>query len=99
STLLPSTTLFRSEEQSLVGGLGLGLAVVMWNYSGWDTPSTTLGETRAPEQTFRRALFVALPVVTIAYLLPVAIALGSGVEATAWGTGGWPPVAAPVRVV
>ena len=43
--------------------IGLGLAVVMWNYSGWDTPSTTLGETRAPEHTFRRALFVALPVV------------------------------------
>jgi len=76
--------------------IGLGLAVVMWNYSGWDTPSTTLGETRAPEHTFRRALFVALPVVTNAYLLPVAIALGSGVEATAWGTGGWPRIATAV---
>ncbi len=28
--------------------LGLGLAVLMWNYSGWDTPSTILGETRRP---------------------------------------------------
>ena len=33
--------------------LGLGLAVVMWNYSGWDTPSTILGEARSPERAFR----------------------------------------------
>ena len=41
------------EGQTLGAGLGVGLAVVMWNYSGWDTPSTCLGETRAPERTFR----------------------------------------------
>ena len=45
--------------QGLVEGLGLGLAVMMWNYSGWDTPTTCLGETRAPETAFRRALFMA----------------------------------------
>src|SRR5262245_28672886 len=28
-----------AEGQSLGAGLGLGLAVVMWNYGGWDTPS------------------------------------------------------------
>jgi len=30
------------------GSLGFGLAVVMWNYSGWDTPTTVLGETAGP---------------------------------------------------
>ena len=39
---------FAPGEGSLVAGLGLGLAVMMWNYSGWDNPSTVLGETRAP---------------------------------------------------
>jgi len=74
--------------------IGLGLAVVMWNYSGWDTPSTALGETRAPEHTFRRALFVALPIIALSYALPVAIALSHDtVDARAWGTGGWPRIA------
>ena len=57
------------EGHTVGTSLGLGLAVVMWNYSGWDTPSTCLGETRAPEQAFRRALFVALPVIAAGYVL------------------------------
>src|SRR5205823_4904375 len=44
-----------------IEALGLGLAVVMWNYSGWDTPATVLGETRAPERTFRLAALLAMP--------------------------------------
>jgi amino acid transporter len=76
-----------------VATVGLGIAVVMWNYSGWDTPSTALGETRAPEHAFRRALLVALPVITLAYVLPVAVALGSGADAATWETGAWPRIA------
>ena len=74
--------------------LGLGLAVVMWNYSGWDAPSTVLGETRAPERTFRRAAFLALPVLTVSYVLPVGVALASGAaEWSAWTTGMLPVIA------
>src|SRR5262245_39198259 len=61
-------------EQGLAT-LGLGLAVVMWNYSGFDTPSTILGETRSPERAFRSAMFGALIVLTAAYVLPVGAAL------------------------
>ncbi|MGH7310788.1 MAG: APC family permease, partial [Candidatus Rokuibacteriota bacterium] len=83
-----------AEGQSLSAGLGLGLAVVMWNYSGWDTPSTCLGETRAPEQAFRRALLLALPVIAAAYLLPMAVALSSGGLAwSEWTTGVLPRIA------
>ena len=32
----------------MIEGIGLGLAVMMWNYSGWDNPTTCLGETRSP---------------------------------------------------
>ena len=85
---------FMAEDQTLLGGLGLGLAVMMWNYSGWDTPSTTLGETRAPERAFRTALFVALPVIACANLLPVTVALASGaVTWTTWDTGALPLIA------
>jgi amino acid transporter len=83
-------------EQGL-SALGLGLAVVMWNYSGWDTPSTILGETRSPERAFRSAMFLALPVLTLAYVLPVGAALASGAyEWSRWDTGVLPEIARSV---
>ena len=88
---------FLPEGQTLGAGLGLGLAVVMWNYSGWDTPSTCLGETRAPEHMYRRALFLALPLITLAYVGPVAVALASGATSwSAWDTGTLPAAASAV---
>jgi amino acid transporter len=88
---------FAADETSLGAGLGLGLAVMMWNYSGWDTPSTCLGEARAPERAFRRALFLALPVIAAAYVLPVGAALATGAtDWTAWQTGALPTIAAAV---
>ena len=77
--------------------LGFGLAVLMWNYSGWDTPTTVLGETRAPERAFRAASLLALPVLAIAYLLPMGAALATGVvEWSQWTTGSLPVVARAV---
>jgi amino acid transporter len=75
--------------------VGLGLAVVMWNYSGWDTPSTALGETRAAARSFRHASLVALAIVTLAYLAPVAVGLAAA-DRTTWGTGAWPRIASAV---
>jgi amino acid transporter len=86
-----------AERRSLGAGLGLGLAVVMWNYSGWDTPSTCLGEAKTPEHGFRRALFVALPVISAAYVLPVGVVLASGAtDWTRWETGTLPALARAV---
>src|SRR6185503_12447985 len=83
-----------AEGQSLGAGLGVGLAVVMWNYSGWDTPSTCLGETKAPEHAFRRALFLALPVIAVAYVLPVGALLATGAtDWSKWDTGALPRLA------
>ena len=72
---------FVGSQHSLTTGLGLGLAVVMWNYSGWDTPSTCLGETRAPEHGFRRAMLLALPVIVISYVLARDGLMPSGLAA------------------
>ena len=87
---------FAADDGGLLAGLGLGLAVMMWNFSGWDTPTTTLGETRAPGPTFRRAVWVTLPVITLAYFLPVITGLGAAGHWQAWGTGYWPVLAAQV---
>jgi amino acid transporter len=89
-------TPFLAEGGTLGPSLGLGLAVVMWNYSGWDTPSTCLGETRAPERAFRTALFMALPVIAAGYLLPMTAALASGADWTTWTTGELPKIARAV---
>ena len=87
---------FAAEGGSLLANLGLGLAVMMWNYSGWDTPTTMLGETRAPGPSFRRAVWVALPLITLAYVLPVAVGLSAAGDWEAWETGHWPAVALEV---
>jgi amino acid transporter len=82
--------------QGLWSGLGLGIAVMMWNYSGWDMPSTVLGETSRPETAYRRALWWALPVIALAYIVPVAAALAATGGWQRWQTGYWPVVAAAV---
>ncbi len=84
------------EGESLAAGLGVGVAVMMWNYSGWDTPTTVLGETRSAATTFRRALWAALPLVTLCYLLPVAAALSAAGDWRTWTTGHLPVVAAQI---
>jgi amino acid transporter len=90
-------TPFLVEGQSLGTGLALGLAVVMWNYGGWDTPSTTLGETRQPERVFAAAMRLALPVVVAAYVLPMSVALATaGSDWRTWSTGSLPRIAAGV---
>ena len=85
---------FIAENQTVGSGLGLGLAVVMWNYAGWDTPSTCLGETRQPERAFRVAQLVALAATALAYVVPVTLALASSAAPwTAWKTGALPTIA------
>lgn len=88
---------FAIERHSLASGLGLGLAVVMWNYAGWDTPSTVLGETRAPEHAFRRAALLAVPLVALSYVVPVGLVLATGAtDWRTWSTGALPALATRV---
>ncbi len=87
---------FAAPGQGLWSGLGVGIAVMMWNYSGWDTPSTVLGETRRPETAYRRALWWALPVISLAYVVPVAAGLSAAGDWRTWQTGYWPVVAKAV---
>ena len=84
---------FMNEEQGLITGLGLGLATMMWNYSGWDTPTTCLGEIPTPGTTFRRVVRVALPLIALGYILPVGAALGATGSWSEWKTGYLPQAA------
>jgi amino acid transporter len=87
---------FVNEREGLLAGLGLGLAAMMWNYSGWDTPTTCLGETRTPTTAFRRAVWLALPLIALVYVLPVGAVLSATGDWSEWKTGYWPIAARAV---
>ena len=66
---------------------------MMWNYSGWDTPSTVLGETSQAGVSYRRALWWSLPLIALAYIVPMAAGLAATGDWQRWETGHWPVVA------
>ncbi len=73
-------------------GFAVGLSIALWNYIGWDNASTVQGEVHDATRNYPKALAVALPLVTIGYLLPLVATL----RATDWRTwvdGGWPEIA------
>ncbi len=76
------------------GAITSGLAVVLWNYCAWDNVSTFAGEVNDPQHTYPRALGLALPIVILAYSLPVLIGLGVTTSPSVWNeSAGWPVIA------
>ena len=84
---------FASEHVRGLGGLAVGISIALWNYIGWDNPSTAQGEVINPSRTYPRALAIALPLVTIGYFVPLLTTLGAS-DWTTWTEGGWPQIAA-----
>jgi amino acid transporter len=84
---------FASEHARGFGGLAVGISIALWNYIGWDNPSTAQGEVKNPSLTYPRALAFALPFVTIGYFVPLLTTLGA-TDWTTWTEGGWPQIAA-----
>jgi amino acid transporter len=83
--LLPDTTLL----QALAGGL----AIVLWNYLGWDSLSTIAEEVEEPQKAYPRAIFFGLALVTAVYALPTIVGLAFFPDATKWEEGVWPTIA------
>ncbi|RYG35046.1 APC family permease [bacterium] len=77
-------------------GLAVGLAIVMWNYLGWDALSTVAEEVDRPEKAYPRALAIGVPLVTAAYFLPTYIGLAFFPDAAQWKEGAWPAIATAV---
>ena len=84
---------FASEHAHGFGGLAVGISIALWNYIGWDNPSTAQGEVKNPSRTYPRALAFALPLVTIGYFVPLLTTLGA-TDWSTWAEGGWPQIAA-----
>jgi amino acid transporter len=66
-----------------------GVLIAMWNYMGWDNLSTIAGEVESPQRTYTRAMFGAVILVVVSYLLPVAAIARTGIDPNSWTTGGW----------
>jgi amino acid transporter len=70
-----------------------GVLIAMWNYMGWDNLSTIAGEVESPQRTYSRAMFGAVVLVVVSYMLPVAAVARTGLDPNAWTEGGWVDVA------
>jgi amino acid transporter len=68
---------FQHGEGSTLGAFGVGLSIALWNYMGWDNASTAAGEMDNASRIYPRALAIALPLVTLSYLVPLTAALAS----------------------
>jgi amino acid transporter len=66
-----------------------GVLIAMWNYMGWDNLSTIAGEVQAPQRTYSRAMFGAVLLVVVSYLIPVGAVARTGIDPNRWTTGGW----------
>jgi amino acid transporter len=70
-----------------------GLLICMWNYMGWDNASTIATEVDQPQHTYPRAVLLAVGIVTLSYVLPVAAMWLTGLSPAAWDTGFWADIA------
>ncbi len=70
-----------------------GLLICMWNYMGWDNASTIATEVERPQRTYPRAMLVAVAIVALSYIVPVAAMWMTGLAPSAWDTGFWADIA------
>src|SRR6266516_619595 len=77
---------------SKVGLIG-GLLIAMWNYMGWDNASTIATEVERPQRTYPRAMLLAVLIVSLSYIIPVAAVWMTKLPAGAWETGSWADIA------
>jgi len=65
-----------------------GVLIAMWNYMGWDNLSTIAGEVERPQSAYSRAMFGAVLLVVVSYILPVGAVAHAGVDPNRWTAGG-----------
>jgi amino acid transporter len=87
--LFHAVTAPTTSKVDLIGGL----LICMWNYMGWDSASTIATEVERPQRTYPRAMFCAVAIVALSYIIPVAAVWMTHLPAGAWETGSWADIA------
>ncbi|MBQ1502088.1 MAG: APC family permease, partial [Firmicutes bacterium] len=80
-------TPFMPEGQTLLQSVGLGIAICMWMYSGYESMSTMAGEIKNP-QVIPRATILSVPAIMLIYILPTIAGLASVGNWQQWSTEG-----------
>ncbi|MDQ6717960.1 MAG: APC family permease [Gemmatimonadota bacterium] len=83
---------FNHPGQGTLGGIGVGISIALWNYIGWDNPSTVEGEVIDAGRSYPRALAITLPLVCLGYIVPLLATAGAS-DWSKWKEGGWPEIA------
>jgi amino acid transporter len=65
------------------------VSVTLWNYMGWDNASTVAQEVVEPQRNYPRAMLVAVGLVALTYVLPLAAVAMAGIPADRFSTGAW----------
>jgi amino acid transporter len=87
--LFQAVTTPNSSKVGLIGGL----LIAMWNYMGWDNASTIATEVERPQRTYPRAMLLAVLIVALSYIIPVAAVWMTRLPVSAWETGSWADIA------
>ncbi len=66
------------EGETVWGAFSVGLFVAMWNYMGWELPSSAGGEIVNPRRTYPIAMVLTLAATILTYALPVSAGLFGG---------------------
>jgi amino acid transporter len=66
---------------------GVGLALVLWGYSGYEQLSTVAEEVENPQRTYPLALAMVVPLSIATYVLPTIASLGALGNWQEWHTG------------
>jgi amino acid transporter len=66
---------------------GVGLALGLWLYSGYEQLSTIAEEVERPERNFPRGLAIMVPLAMITFTLPIAAGLAGSADWQKWTAG------------
>lgn len=65
------------------------ILVAMWNYMGWDNATTIANEVDDPQRNYPRVILMAVAMVMLTYLVPVAAVAWAGIPSSSFTTGAW----------
>ncbi|MGH9787440.1 MAG: APC family permease [Candidatus Acidiferrales bacterium] len=78
---------FIPPDRPLASIFGAGLALIMWNYAGYEQLTSVAEEVRSPERNYVRALAWTTPLAVATYIFPTALALAALGNWSEWKTG------------
>ena len=92
------TTLTSAPQTSIAPAkIAAGLAIILWNYCGWDNISTYAADVEDPARNYPRAISTALAIIIASYVLPLIAGFKVTVNPADWGeSSGWPAIAEKV---